>query len=1018
MAKRALQAAQSRHDLGGEAMAHRAIAIRLSESGHDTQNNDEADQSPTSGTALKKDGAWWETAAAWQRAGDGPGRMEALCALGQYRAAQALGRLETKRPLAASRVLNFYGALLLSGDRHAHGSFPESTTEAFADAKAKMSNAYPLTIEFGGGSDDEEKDAKRESEKAATLGLALLREAAAILNVRAPESHEMSAVAHNLGLGLSALGNLPEAEQYLNRALSIAGRLPAPGDEARPAILLSLAHLAEAKADARRAQAPRAGAATPRSARPAPPGGAARTYRPKALLVSKHGTGTPAAGSLSAVDLRVYGVPEVMLSMSKELTEYEFTSVAGGPHIIAPASERNSLLTGYPQEMLAALSPEQRKKMEQAMQQQTEMSAQLMEQMKGQIGPDVEKQLKRMAEEMAEDLDPNPKRKGRQRAGGEQQSPPAAGANGVAELNLPVEARQQIEKLRQEMARKERDGTAQRERDEARRRRDSETLQASQSPLGADYTSDYLRFTRHGSFSRTVGGLVAQSKTEEAFKLVEDEREHVMRDHMVERALFLGAEGAKLSDEDRRVLSSMYTYVQESTEQKIMDLYERVFGVTQRFEAALEDRGVPRTVLAQAVEEHLKTDRELEKAAEEMVSMFIGRYELFGKIVQMRKSPLPVFVSLEVARRSLAADEVYVSFSVGAQQTYVFVTRPSGQPLAWTVAVPRQSLYDQVIRFRDEVSGNADLEGVARRGRALYTLLFPPAVRERLQGARRVRLSPEGFLWNLPFAALVVNDSGPPHFLGIEKTLTYVQSLSLSQGAPATNETPVAAGKRAVVVVGISEFTGGGVRRPTRDQAALKLDPLPNAKAEAVAVARLYGVVPLLDGDATEAAVRRRIEGAGIIHIATHGYAQSDAAMSSALIFTVPPGGGGLADNGLLQAWEILSQVRLRADLVVLSACETARGEGGYGDGLGRLIRTLQAAGAGAVVASQWQVADDSTKLLMEDFHRNLRGGMTKDEALREAMKAVQATPGMAHPSYWAPFLLTGSPAALKGVGN
>ena len=98
------------------------------------------------------------------------------------------------------------------------------------------------------------------------------------------------------------------------------------------------------------------------------------------------------------------------------------------------------------------------------------------------------------------------------------------------------------------------------------------------------------------------------------------------------------------------------------------------------------------------------------------------------------------------------------------------------------------------------------------------------------------------------------------------------------------------------------------------------------------------------------------------------------------------------------------------AELVVLSACETGRGEQVTGEGIVGLVRALQYAGARAIVASQWQVADWSTAALMVAFHEKLRAGLAKDEALRQAMAQVQGKTATAHPYYWAAFFLTGDP--------
>jgi CHAT domain-containing protein len=159
--------------------------------------------------------------------------------------------------------------------------------------------------------------------------------------------------------------------------------------------------------------------------------------------------------------------------------------------------------------------------------------------------------------------------------------------------------------------------------------------------------------------------------------------------------------------------------------------------------------------------------------------------------------------------------------------------------------------------------------------------------------------------------------------------------------------------------------------------------------------------------------VRQRIERATVVHLATHGYLQMRRAMDSGILLAAPAGareGSDSRNDGALQAWEIASQLKLNAEMVVLSACETGLGENVRSEGIVGLTRALQVAGARSIVASQWAVADASTARLMVAFHRKLRAGLAKDEALREAMALVRRNPATAHPYYWAPFFLTGDP--------
>lgn len=136
---------------------------------------------------------------------------------------------------------------------------------------------------------------------------------------------------------------------------------------------------------------------------------------------------------------------------------------------------------------------------------------------------------------------------------------------------------------------------------------------------------------------------------------------------------------------------------------------------------------------------------------------------------------------------------------------------------------------------------------------------------------------------------------------------------------------------------------------------------------------------------------------------------------------SIPEGLPPERENGLLQAWEIVDQLRLDADLVVLSACVTAFGPVQAGEGLMSLSRAFQVAGARTVAASLWPVADASTAELMIRFYGHLLAGVPKDEALRAAQlefirgrvsvpdgKGGTEEKDFSSPYYWAPFQLIG----------
>jgi CHAT domain-containing protein len=176
-------------------------------------------------------------------------------------------------------------------------------------------------------------------------------------------------------------------------------------------------------------------------------------------------------------------------------------------------------------------------------------------------------------------------------------------------------------------------------------------------------------------------------------------------------------------------------------------------------------------------------------------------------------------------------------------------------------------------------------------------------------------------------------------------------------------------------------------------------------------IAGLYGdgARVYVGEQATEGRVKAEARGARYLHFACHGFLDERLPLNSGLALTIPVPPVAGEDNGLLQAWEILEHVRLDADLVTLSACDSGLGKEMGGEGLIGLTRAFQYAGARSVVASLWSVYDRSTADLMRHFYGALRRGVPKDEALRRAQVAlIQGGPQRSHPLSWAAFQLFG----------
>jgi CHAT domain-containing protein len=202
----------------------------------------------------------------------------------------------------------------------------------------------------------------------------------------------------------------------------------------------------------------------------------------------------------------------------------------------------------------------------------------------------------------------------------------------------------------------------------------------------------------------------------------------------------------------------------------------------------------------------------------------------------------------------------------------------------------------------------------------------------------------------------------------------------------------------------------------------LELYRLPATRLEVETLGELWpdGTSLWLGSRATEERAKAVGRETTIIHFATHGAVDEGRPLESALVLTLPEEVPGDGENGILQAWEVFESVRIDADLVTLSACDTALGKEVAGEGIVGLTRAFQYAGARTVLASLWSVADESTAELMARFYGGLKSGLPKDEALRQAQLAFIRGPVMmndgddaverdlSHPYFWAAFQLHG----------
>lgn len=356
----------------------------------------------------------------------------------------------------------------------------------------------------------------------------------------------------------------------------------------------------------------------------------------------------------------------------------------------------------------------------------------------------------------------------------------------------------------------------------------------------------------------------------------------------------------------------------------------------------------------------------------------------------------PEPLDLKGAQAALDADTLLLSYFVGIEKTYLLaITKNSTK--VFTLPIGGNALKDRVRSFRTDVANKrVDTSNLMQQGKNLYDLLIAPA-QDEVNQAKRILICPDGSLNTLPFASLVRYINPTPRYFIEDKPMHTVNSMTLYATMLKLN-------------------TGNGQQQKKLlafGDAVNNLPALKWSRREVQAIGGLFGqsATIKLGPQATETIARQESKDYSILHFAVHGSLDSDVGLNSSLVLTqpgMPTAKASENDNGLWQAWEIFEQARLKADLVVLSACEAGSGENVQGEGLIGLTRAFQYAGAKSLVVSLWSIDDESTATFMTAFYQELRKGASKDIALQKAMVTVRNQPKWQHPSHWSPFILVG----------
>ncbi len=369
----------------------------------------------------------------------------------------------------------------------------------------------------------------------------------------------------------------------------------------------------------------------------------------------------------------------------------------------------------------------------------------------------------------------------------------------------------------------------------------------------------------------------------------------------------------------------------------------------------------------------------------------------------------PQPASAERTAALLDATSALVSYAISGDRIVVFLLEKKGLRALRLPGSPAD-LTERVENYVGLMARGTD--GSRELGRRLYGDLVEPWRKLLDPNTRRVVIVPDGALNSLPFESLPTPNRQA--YLAQELTISYAPSATVLTAVAADSRASGAGhGATALLVLADPTVPRALVRsRGEVDGGYYETSPLASAAAEARAVFRYGGPGSELKTgpEASERFVRSAsLEPFGVIHFATHALLDHRVPSRSALLLAESVDEKGSSDDGLLPAREIY-RLRLSSELVVLSACQTARGRILPGEGVQGLAQAFFHAGARSVVASLWDVSDRRTADLMSRFYGHLADGESKALALQSAkLDLLRHDPRLA-PRYWAPFVLIGEP--------
>jgi CHAT domain-containing protein len=370
-------------------------------------------------------------------------------------------------------------------------------------------------------------------------------------------------------------------------------------------------------------------------------------------------------------------------------------------------------------------------------------------------------------------------------------------------------------------------------------------------------------------------------------------------------------------------------------------------------------------------------------------------------------------------KKMLDANTVLISYTVTDSSKYILI---GNQKKLVLKEIDKHADLERLVRgFTNQVKFKGPyLDEITKQLTALLWAPVEPVLAE-LGDIKKLVIIPEGPLNYLPFEAL-----GENGYLIDKYTIQYHVSGALYLSAEANKTVrskpsfialaPIFEDKETSFLNKSCERFVASAQKADTTTRAFSLNgqyiaPLPATETEVEKINQLHldnGLISkyFVREAANEELIKKgELANYDYIHFATHGFVNSQYPELSGLLLAQNPKS---AEDGVLYSGEILG-LTLKAELVTLSACETALGKKIEGEGVRGLTTAFLFAGAQSVIASLWKVADESTALMMISFYSELLSGKDKATALRTAKRHLISTSRFSHPYYWAPFIPIGN---------